>query len=112
VHVFWHDVEAMLNRCIALCRRHRVVGVVMMRVCRGQVRPGRDTSLAPCHRGACRSWGVRRPLYEGLGVCPGSPPFPGKASACESTDFWLAGVILGLVVYNNMPGRPGARGQG
>ncbi|CAE8590344.1 unnamed protein product, partial [Polarella glacialis] len=25
-------------------------------------------------------------------------------SACESTDFWLAGVILGLVVYNNMPG--------
>jgi len=27
-----------------------------------------------------------------------------KASACESTDFWLAGVILGLVVYNNMPG--------
>ncbi|CAE8608457.1 unnamed protein product, partial [Polarella glacialis] len=24
--------------------------------------------------------------------------------ACESTDFWLAGVILGLVVYNNMPG--------
>lgn len=27
-----------------------------------------------------------------------------KASSCESTDFWLAGVILGLVVYNNMPG--------
>lgn len=27
-----------------------------------------------------------------------------KASACESTDFWLAGVILGLVVYNNLPG--------
>ena len=27
-----------------------------------------------------------------------------EASACESTDFWLAGVILGLVVYNNMPG--------
>lgn len=27
-----------------------------------------------------------------------------SASACESTDFWLAGVILGLVVYNNMPG--------
>eukprot|EP00931_Biecheleriopsis_adriatica_P005920 TRINITY_DN107399_c0_g1_i1.p1 TRINITY_DN107399_c0_g1~~TRINITY_DN107399_c0_g1_i1.p1 ORF type:complete len:1319 (-),score=266.73 TRINITY_DN107399_c0_g1_i1:64-4020(-) len=27
-----------------------------------------------------------------------------SASSCESTDFWLAGVILGLVVYNNMPG--------
>eukprot|EP00929_Paragymnodinium_shiwhaense_P090975 TRINITY_DN51036_c0_g1_i1.p1 TRINITY_DN51036_c0_g1~~TRINITY_DN51036_c0_g1_i1.p1 ORF type:complete len:1380 (-),score=249.71 TRINITY_DN51036_c0_g1_i1:80-4219(-) len=27
-----------------------------------------------------------------------------RASSCESTDFWLAGVILGLVVYNNMPG--------
>lgn len=26
------------------------------------------------------------------------------ASEKESTDFWLAGVILGLVVYNNMPG--------
>jgi len=26
------------------------------------------------------------------------------ASPCESTDFWLAGVVLGLVVYNNMPG--------
>lgn len=27
-----------------------------------------------------------------------------KGSSCDSTDFWLAGVILGLVVYNNMPG--------
>eukprot|EP00439_Symbiodinium_sp_Y106_P070479 s98_g12.t1 len=27
-----------------------------------------------------------------------------SASSSESTDFWLAGVILGLVVYNNMPG--------
>lgn len=27
-----------------------------------------------------------------------------RASPCESTEFWLAGVILGLVVYNNMPG--------
>jgi len=27
-----------------------------------------------------------------------------RGSPCESTDFWLAGVILGLVVYNNMPG--------
>ncbi|CAJ1338033.1 unnamed protein product [Effrenium voratum] len=27
-----------------------------------------------------------------------------SSSARESTDFWLAGVILGLVVYNNMPG--------
>ena len=27
-----------------------------------------------------------------------------KSSVCETTDFWLAGVILGLVVYNNMPG--------
>eukprot|EP00435_Cladocopium_sp_Y103_P004624 s2474_g1.t1 len=27
-----------------------------------------------------------------------------SASVRESTEFWLAGVILGLVVYNNMPG--------
>jgi len=27
-----------------------------------------------------------------------------KGSTCDTTDFWLAGVILGLVVYNNMPG--------
>lgn len=27
-----------------------------------------------------------------------------SASSRESTEFWLAGVILGLVVYNNMPG--------
>ena len=27
-----------------------------------------------------------------------------SASIRESTEFWLAGVILGLVVYNNMPG--------
>lgn len=27
-----------------------------------------------------------------------------SASERESTEFWLAGVILGLVVYNNMPG--------
>ena len=27
-----------------------------------------------------------------------------RGSKCETTDFWLAGVVLGLVVYNNLPG--------